>query len=742
MGSLLLVLAVGTSGCIVQYSPYLETPTRLDAWDGNLLVGNLTWSSGKGGIAWDAGASEPLGGPSDAGPARDALPVAGSTLRGAAGQDPAGARPGPDEFVSEPLPRNLPINVSRLLQLDLVVTPPDPTMALVAQARSSLGSWGSFACPVALDVEVLIDGERIAGAVAGQLVAVGGQTARVCAYRMPSEVPSLSKGDVVTVRILHVDQSYHFRYVTQGAVRSQLRIPFYTGSEALFRDAVPTAPPGDRGPSDGSMGGIWLAAAMLLSPALAGRGRRGAAMMALAVLLAALAGCAAPPQGPRVEFRGDGKSGLQGVVIVRDDGGLSSAGNATLLGTVFDDSRVAVAGAKVELRAAGRVDATDSQGRFEFRNVAPGAHVLRVLRVGYVPVDVGVEARAGQVQRLEVRLHPVTAATVSAPDPWGAATTLPLLELDLVPICRPESFVALVAGQAPCEPNIEFPVPGGEPGSPRVVAPGTSRVVVRLSWSPAALGLAQLGLMFQDSHDRANWSQLAPRAPNVPFVIPTNWEMTDAFFQRFSSWRFQAYAAPRDYPGVVQVLGRAAWPASLPKIHVSGLIERGAIPLLPPLPDPWGGAAFKELGPEVWTELPRCSFNVGSPPLRAEPGYSQSPNRPVPNGTVWLEVRVRPDRAQAPGKDFVVAYKPAHLPPDAPESAYKVTEKGVRDGDRFVWRIKLAPGEADGLYDWASLWRIHLLAADPSSYCTGYGVEVIGGSARSTLIAHRDALPA
>jgi hypothetical protein len=96
-----------------------------------------------------------------------------------------------------------------------------------------------------------------------------------------------------------------------------------------------------------------------------------------------------------------------GAVCIRNNGATTEG---ALEGTVFDTTiyREPVVGASVVLKGTRIGAVTDKHGAYHVRKIPPGDYSLRVIAVGYDPVEIlGVHISPGQTARLVVKIVPL-----------------------------------------------------------------------------------------------------------------------------------------------------------------------------------------------------------------------------------------------------------------------------------------------------------------------------------------------
>jgi outer membrane receptor protein involved in Fe transport len=83
------------------------------------------------------------------------------------------------------------------------------------------------------------------------------------------------------------------------------------------------------------------------------------------------------------------------------------AQQSSIGGVVTDEATgQALEGARVIIVGPNRIEATNQEGRYLFRNVAPGSYGLRVLRLGYRPVTDSANVAPGEAVTVDFALAP------------------------------------------------------------------------------------------------------------------------------------------------------------------------------------------------------------------------------------------------------------------------------------------------------------------------------------------------
>ena len=136
----------------------------------------------------------------------------------------------------------------------------------------------------------------------------------------------------------------------------------------------------------------------------------------------------------------------------------AEAQQGTIAGQVLDQSAATpLEAARVILTGTTRIETTNREGRFAFRNVAPGTYEVRVLRVGYAPAIQRATVTTGETVSLTFNLTPaavqldelVTTATGEQRklEIGNAVTTIDAASVaEQAPITE---FTNLISGRAP-----------------------------------------------------------------------------------------------------------------------------------------------------------------------------------------------------------------------------------------------------------------------------------------------------
>ena len=83
----------------------------------------------------------------------------------------------------------------------------------------------------------------------------------------------------------------------------------------------------------------------------------------------------------------------------------AQAQQAAIGGQVVDEATgTPLEASRILLTGTGQIETTNREGRFLFRQVAPGTHQVRVLRVGYKPATLSTTVAAGETAALNFSL--------------------------------------------------------------------------------------------------------------------------------------------------------------------------------------------------------------------------------------------------------------------------------------------------------------------------------------------------
>lgn len=776
--------------------------------------GNLTSNAGHLGISWTANPStDDVAGPPPA--VTEAGTNEPNTIINkqspALGHATTAPVPPPDDFVSDPLPAILHLNVTRPVQVNLTIKGfsdnswgYDPCVNYESATTSNLAFPEDFGPDPDLGVELYANDVLIGGAAHASSTEYEGTRYSppgysTCRFLMSPETSTIAAGAVLKLRVIHHSQSKNFQYALGPDHRSQIFLPAYSPEETFYR-----YPPSDGSGSGGVAGPAGTPSGPLTGPAawapIAGMGggvigvtrlmslpnrRRGVAVvLTLTLALVGLAGCASPlggghAQGTKVPV---GPSGSATSVIQSGAGtGLTQAGFGTILGQVHDDLHIPVGGAHVSVGGTNNFTDSDRRGQFELMNVPPGTYTLRIDRTDYHALETRVKVAAESVTRVDATLLPLSVKTANdrphTHGYWNGADTRVAMDGSL--------------GLRDGSPVYGFTLPGTAPGdtsgNPNTIIPGTYGIDVTVTWDKAAMGADRFGLEYEandvppDQYGNVPTRVLLPRESGVPFHIPTSWEMDDVGHQTFSSWRFQIYLSSLDAPAetapqyYTNTLNQETGTAPTFSVHM--VLHRGALPLEPAHPDHWAGATSLQVTPKTTTpQTPAYYSGTGQWAIfDAEAGgcltnlypnvnwmsyfsaYWGPPAKVVPQGTTWLEVTMKQNRASGSAGQGQFAwnliYKGGNTPPayynfqSGQNPSYRAGPTATTSTDRLTttWHVPVAPELADGIYNTKSVWNFIVTPDNLQNACMDVHLNAAGtplSLTSWTVIAHQDAMPA
>src|SRR4051812_12381304 len=122
---------------------------------------------------------------------------------------------------------------------------------------------------------------------------------------------------------------------------------------------------------------------------------------------------------------------------------LVQAQQGTITGQVLDQADATpLEAAQAVLSGTNRIETTNREGKFAFRNVGPGNYEVRVLRVGYRPVTHTASVSAGQTVSLTFNMASAavprdevgSTATGQEPELGGGDARTPI---DAAPVRKP-----------------------------------------------------------------------------------------------------------------------------------------------------------------------------------------------------------------------------------------------------------------------------------------------------------------
>ncbi len=671
--------------------------TRQDTPDEHYLTGYLAWNGGKGTISWDSTATseDPASITSGSSPPAAAAPV-GAASEWLTGSD-GGLTPR-ITFTSQPLPRALLVNASRLIEVDLYFVQP--------QAVENF------------DLRLTVNGQLVAGAVRPAPVYPTWAPPTppgymVKTYRLQTEQDRISKGDQVVITLTptlgYASLIAPPKLGTAGDHRSIIRIPFYSEEDSQLRFPSPARPddPTDTGQPNSApitlLGAVPLGAGFLLAT---GRRRR-PALLALLLVSISLSGCtsqsSAPPlaaSAPMVAPE-DGDVKTDRIALSNES---KTTGNGSITGTVHDEQNMPLPGAFVVLFGSDRTAVTTKLGRFDFPNLTVGDYRIRIDREAFKSIEIPVRVDAGFLTNLDITMVPAVGANLRAHlhDYWAGQTTLLLLEQDVEIHTNGDQNKYCTPGSYDCFGYVKFP--DAAPDGSAIILPGTYDVEVTVTWTASSSSAKSIGVGFRSNnepgyeqspgHVDINYTLMYPRPSGVPTHIRTAWEMGDVGHQVFSTWQI-FINVPRVgfFPAVVTNLGT---------YHVKVVLHKGIVPLEPGHRDFWGGKTTLPI-------LDGAAIRLTCPSTCALPDDAAKwvPPRLIPPGTSRLTITLNADQVAMPTPtDWVLLFKAADTPPTAPRDFAPFKPVADPSGTALSksYEMRLTAIQTDQFYSQHSNW--------------------------------------
>ncbi|MBI2078612.1 MAG: carboxypeptidase regulatory-like domain-containing protein [Euryarchaeota archaeon] len=758
VGGVLVGLLLLPSAAAIQFPPSYSYK-RFEEPDENYLVGHLTWRTGNGGVSW-SGATET---DDPGGPQMDtAAETHGSVEQAAhayAGAHVEGVPDRVDEFVSEPVPRSIHLNVSRYVQVDLFISNrndnsnrgyADPCQYYSA----TTGKPNTGAGDPLLRVEVYVGDVLLGGTDWDQNDAYRGTRLSdppgysACRYRFGPELDEIPPGATVRVRVIVLEATRTFQYGLAGEHRSFVAIAGYSEEEWLFRQPVQQAfvsdvEEGRDAASDGSLSSFVGLAFGLFG--LAAARRRGVRAGLVLLLLAGVgfAGCLGG-SSPRVDDAAPPKSTVDVQHVPAGNQTLSRPGLGTIAGTVHDPDGAPLRGAHVSLLGTNNFTDTDGGGRFVLPGIPPGRYRLRIDQAEFLSVEADIDVRTDAVARLDVTLVPVEMKDANLRfhrhDYWDGQSHKVIFEGPMGVVC---------SGGSNCMPRLTIPFGADPTGGVRSILPGTKNVEVVFTWSAQDMGIERVAIELQANHDTwpSNATMYLPRESGKAFNLRANWEMADAGHQLASTW-IATIVPPLDHPyGLAQAFADiATGPARLttPQFSAKVTIHRGVVPLERPHPDPWGTNLQLPVIQQR-TAYPVTYILPPGAPLGDVNAVYFTPDRIVPPGTEWIQANFTPEGGTGLPNNWRLYFRSGAHPflpqyDGRPGEDFRlVTEAPALDQGRLVWRFKIAADESDPIYARRSSVAFGLVPTDETAEWANDWAQ--NGQATMSAAAHRDPMP-
>lgn len=409
-------------------------------------------------------------------------------------------------------------------------------------------------------------------------------------------------------------------------------------------------------------------------------------------------------------------SGCLGGSDPSEDGLGEGAGVGSVVGTVFNEAALPLAGARVTLVRTTFQDATGRDGRFELVNVTAGVYILRIEASGFQAFENRTVVAPGNVTEVAAYLIPKADTGAGyrphSHDLWQGRGEVTIMDREQ-DFNNPErssgiggphyykvTSMVVHPNRNSSDADMLIPIPsdGVDPG---IIFPGTKEIRVSASWDSSDGVLSKVLLKYTPA--TGGEKRVLSRLPSGgTWRIQVGPLEADTGHQRFTLWNFwlnpsqEPLGDGTDYrPGLL-----------MGPIRIKIVIVRGDLYTEPAHEDHWAGQS--ELPLVDHDRLRDCNSAYRIWERVQNPCLLESGIKPVPPGTQRLRVEMKWTYYQADGvqpSDLVIVWRTAAMNrhttsgPELVSGGTKATGPQTRTVE-----IEVKPGETDAFYQKYSLW--------------------------------------